>query len=141
MKQIVIPVTKGGNSQLAAELAPAYAEWFEVTARAMTVIPTDVTDAQAERTATATRQTLTDAEYSGDLAVLRRQNISRGLTRAIRRGELVLIGAPSVGPVVPLWGDTVPALIARRGRNPVIVVRDIEEQRSRRFERGFFARK
>jgi len=59
----------------------------------------------------------------------------------IHRGDLVVIGAPSSGPVVPLWGDTIPALIAKRGRNPVIVVRDVEEQSGRRFERVFFARK
>jgi hypothetical protein len=53
----------------------------------------------------------------------------------------VVIGAPSSGPVVPLWGDTMPALIAKRGHNPVIVVRDVAEHHSHRFERVFFTRK
>ena len=63
-----------------------------------------------------------------------------GLLRNLKRGELVLIGAPSSGPVVPLFGETIPALIAKRGRNPVVVVRHVEELRARRFERLFFAR-
>jgi hypothetical protein len=58
----------------------------------------------------------------------------------MRRGTLVVIGAPTAGSVFPLIGETVPAEIAHRGRNPVIVVRDVEVRRAHRFERLFFAR-
>jgi hypothetical protein len=51
------------------------------------------------------------------------------------------MGAPSSGPLVPLVGQTIPALIAGRHRNPVIVVRAVEEQRTRRMEDAFFSRK
>ena len=54
--------------------------------------------------------------------------------------ELVVIGAPSTGPVATVLGETVPAAIARHGRHPVIVVRDVEQKRARRFERIFFGR-
>jgi hypothetical protein len=73
-----------------------------------------------------------------ELDVLHRRQIGLGLARATRPGDLVLIGAPSVGPVVPLVGDTIPALLARGGRTPVMVVRDVEQKRALRFERVFF---
>ena len=55
-------------------------------------------------------------------------------------GTMALMGAPSEGAVIPLVGETVPAMLARRGGNPVIVVRDVEARRAHRFERLFFAR-
>jgi amino acid transporter/nucleotide-binding universal stress UspA family protein len=141
IKEVVVPVTRGDNSELAAELASAYAGWFDVTPRALTVIEHSVSDAEADKAVAAARRTLEAAEFAGEFEVMRRYDISRGLIGGIRRGDLVVIGAPSSGPVVPLWGDTIPALIAKRGRNPVIVVRDVEEHRGHRFERVFFARK
>jgi hypothetical protein len=45
-----------------------------------------------------------------------------------------------MGPVAAILGGTVPATIVSRGLNPVFVVRDVEEQRSSRFERVFFGR-
>jgi nucleotide-binding universal stress UspA family protein len=138
---VVVPLARGANSRLAAELAPAYAEWFKVPTRALTVIGGDTESAEAARLEAEARETLDAAAFEGDLKVLRRRDIGRGVPRAIRRGELVIIGAPSSGPAVPLWGDTIPALIAARRRNPVIVVRNVEEHRSGRFERVFFARR
>ena len=41
---------------------------------------------------------------------------------------------------MPVFGDTVPALLARDNRNPVIVVRAVEEHGAKPFERAFFAR-
>ncbi len=138
--RIVVPVTKGENSQLAAELGPAFAEWYDAPIRALTVIERDITPDVAENLASEARATLASASYDGKLDVLRRRDIGHGLTRAIGRGELVLIGAPTTGPVVPIVGETIPALIAKRGRNPVVVVRDVPEERARRFERVFFTR-
>ena len=45
---VVVPVTRGRNSELAARLAPAFAEWFQVPARAVTVIGRELSDAEAE---------------------------------------------------------------------------------------------
>ena len=84
--------------------------------------------------------TLDAAEFDGELEVLRRREVGRALLRVMRRGTLVVIGAPTAGSVFPLIGETVPAEIARRGRNAVVVVRDVEARRAHRFERLFFAR-
>ena len=140
VSQIVVPVTTGPNSTLAAELAPAFADWFGVSASALTVTSSSGTDAQADSQARKARQTLEAAEFEGDLQVLRRSDVQRGIVNAIVPGQLVVLGAPSSGPVIPILGETIPALIAQRGRNPVVVVRDVEEQRVHRFERVFFAR-
>jgi amino acid transporter len=140
VRRIVVPVTKGENSQLAAELAPAFAEWYHASLRALTVVASGERDADMEKTVAEARATLQSAAFAGDLDVLRRRDVAYGLARAIRRGELVLIGAPTTGPVVPIIGETIPAMVAKRGRNPVVVVRDVQEERAGRFERVFFAR-
>lgn len=140
---ITLPVTSGPNSLLAAKLATGFGEWFGAGIRALTVIDRDLTEEEAIRLAIDAQGTLDEAAV-GDgakLEVLRRRWLGRGLLRAIKGNELVLIGAPTTGPVVPLIGDTIPALLARRNRNPVIVVRAVPEHRVHRFERVFFARK
>jgi amino acid transporter/nucleotide-binding universal stress UspA family protein len=140
VREIVLPVTKGRNSELAAQLAPAFTDWFQVDARALTVVGRDTSEADGDQLIEQARETLRAAELDQELEVLRRRDPARGLLRSIKAGQLVLIGAPSVGPVVPLLGDTIPALIARRGRNPVIVVREVEQRWESRFERAFFTR-
>ena len=140
VNHIVVPVTKGANSELAAQLAAPFSDWFRAPIRALTVIERERAGDGGEAHAAEARETLRAAGSAVRLDVLLRGEIASGLLRNLKRGELVLIGAPSSGPVVPLFGETIPALIARRGRNPVVVVRHVEELRARRFERLFFAR-
>jgi amino acid transporter/nucleotide-binding universal stress UspA family protein len=141
VKRVVVPVTKGANATLAARLAPAFGGWFDAGIRAVTVVDSALTDAEAGQRAAEARAVVETAVPDQQLEVLRRRDPATGLLGAISRDELVLIGAPSAGPVVPLVGQTVPALIASRQRNPVIVVRAVEEHRARRFEDVFFSRK
>jgi amino acid transporter len=140
VSRIVVPVTRGGNSKLAAELATPFSHWFEAPIRALTVVERAAAGNGGQEQAEKARETLRAAGSEVELEVLLRAETNAGLLRNLKRGELVLIGAPSSGPVVPLFGDTIPALIAKRGRNPVVVVRHVEELRARRFERLFFAR-
>ena len=140
IKQVVVPVTKGRNSQLAARLAPSIAGWFGADVRAITVLDKAMTPEESESFTSQANETLAAAELDRPLETVRASSLVRGFVRAIGRRELVVIGAPTTGPVVPVFGDTVPALIARYDRNPVIVVRAVEEQRAPRFERVFFSR-
>jgi amino acid transporter/nucleotide-binding universal stress UspA family protein len=140
IRGIVVPVTKGPNSLLAATLAPAFSAAFSSPVRALTIVERGVTASEAERREAAARETLETAGFEHELEVLRHRDVSRAVTGAIRRAELVLIGGPSVGPVVPIFGDTIPALLAKRGQNPVVVLRDVASHEERRFERVFFGR-
>jgi amino acid transporter/nucleotide-binding universal stress UspA family protein len=141
VKRVVVPVTKGANAALAARLAPAFGEWFHSGIRTLTVVDRSLSDDEAEQRAAEARALVREAAPEQRLEVLRRRDPATGLLRAITRDELVVIGAPSTGPVVPLVGQTIPALIAARRRNPVIVVRAVEEHRARKLENVFFARK
>jgi nucleotide-binding universal stress UspA family protein len=138
VRGIVLPTTKGMNTELAAELAPAYTAHFGTTARAITVIPGETPPRVAETIETEARETLSAAGFTGDLTVLQRADVVVGLARALRPDELVIMGAPSTAPVAAMFGETVPVAIAHRGRHPVIVVRDVEPHRARHFERLFF---
>jgi amino acid transporter/nucleotide-binding universal stress UspA family protein len=140
VKGILVPVTGRANPRLAAELAPAFAERFSVATRAVTVVEQGMSPEEAERHTAEATATLEAAGLATPLEVLRSREVAGGLTGAIRRGELVLMGAPSDGPVAAVVGETVPGAIARTGRNAVIVVRGVEPRRARRFERLFFAR-
>jgi len=138
--RITVPVTSGRNSLLAAQLAPTLADWFDAEARAITVVDRGMDAAESDMLLENARMTLRTADFERELEAVRVPATDRGFLRAIRRGDLVVLGAPSTGPVVPVLGDTVPALLARHNRNPVIVVRAVPEHRSHRFERMFFAR-
>jgi nucleotide-binding universal stress UspA family protein len=135
---VVLPTTKGANVELAAELAPAFGEWFGIPVRALTVVPTDVPKAEADTFLAEARSTLEAAGFPVDLDVVRRRDVVQGLEKSLRARDLVVMGAPSTAPVATLFGDTVPAALARHGQHPVIVVRDVEQQRAHRFERLFF---
>jgi len=137
---VVVPVTRGPNSELAASLAPAFGEWFGASARALTVIDRSVADGEAEKQANETRELVRAMGADATLKVLRRREPARAITRSVNAGDLVLIGAPATGPLTPLIGETIPTLLARHGRTPVIVVRKLEERQVHRFERVFFAR-
>ena len=61
VRGVVVPVTTRTNPQLAPELAPTFAERYQVTARAVTVVPRDAIEADANRLAGAATATLEDA--------------------------------------------------------------------------------
>jgi amino acid transporter/nucleotide-binding universal stress UspA family protein len=138
---IALPVTRGMNSKLAASLAPAYADWFGVKTRPLTIVERETSDQEADKLTSEAQATLREVGLEAPLHVLRRREVGQGLSGAVKRGELILIGAPSSGPVAPLLGESIPSLMAKRGKTPVMVVRDVEERRARRFERVFFSSK
>ena len=139
VREVVVPVTKGVNSVLAARLAPTFAGWFDARIRPITVIGRGLSADNVHKFTEQALTTLREAELEAELEVLRRKELARGLLRFIRPNQLVLLGAPSIGPIVPLIGETIPAMIARRGLNPVLVVREVQEHRTHHFERVFFA--
>lgn len=141
ISRVVVPVTRDANASLAARVAPAVGEWFNSGIRALTVIDPELSDADAAVRTAAAQAVLAEADVNQPVEVLRRANPALGVFRAIGRGELVLIGAPTVGPLAPLIGVTIPALIASRERNPVIVFRAVQEQRARLLDEFFFSRK
>ncbi len=141
IRRVAVPVTKGENAALAARLAPAFGTWFEAELRMLTVVDRALAAGEAEQRSAEARAVVDKGAPGRPLEVLRRSDPARGLLRAIGSDELVLIGAPSSGPVVPLVGQTIPALLASRQGHPVIVVRAVEEHRARRLEDVFFSRK
>jgi nucleotide-binding universal stress UspA family protein len=141
IRGVVVPMTSGANSQLAAELAPGFAAQFGSTARGITVIPADAPESEAGALERAARETMDRADADFELQILRRRDVGPALVRALRPDELVVIGAPSTDPVAALLAETLPGAIARWGRGPMIVVRDVEAHQSRRFERFFKGRK
>ncbi len=140
VRRIVVPVTRRRNSRLAAKLAAAFAERFEAPPVAVTVLSRETRPDEEKALEEGARETMREAGLDAPLEVLRSPEVARGLSAFLRGGDLVLLGAPSSGPVAGLLGETVPAMIARHGRNPVVVVRDFEEQAAGRFERLFFRR-
>ncbi len=141
VESVLLPVTTGKNSQLAAELAPAFAAWFGTKTRVVTVVERGTERRTAEGLVSAARATMARAGLEADLKVLHRREIGRGLARSARPRELVLIGGPSSGPTAPLIGETVPVTIAKSGANPVLVVRAVEQRAVGRFERAFFGKR
>jgi amino acid transporter/nucleotide-binding universal stress UspA family protein len=141
IKRVTVPVTRGANATLAARLAPGIAQWFGADARALTVVDRTLSKEDAAARVAEAEGVIAEAAFEQELEVLRSADPARGLLRKITRDELVVIGMPSSGLVVPLVGQTIPAMIAGRQLNPVIVVRAAEEHRARRLDDIFFSRK
>ena len=141
IRSILVPVTRGPNSQLAAELAGAFRDGLGAPLRVVTVVERGTERKVAEEMVQAARTTADAAGLSPEVAVLHRREVGRGLAAAAVPDELVIIGGPSSGPTLPLFGETVPATIAKHGANPVLVVRTVAPHRAGRFERAFFGRR
>ena len=138
---IVLPTTRSANTALAADLLPAFTSWFDTPARAVTVVDPDDPKATRDKGVAEARETLESARFEGTLGVVAHRDVANGLSQALTPGELVVMGAPEGAPVATLFGDTVPAALARSGWNPVVVVRDVAHKRTAsRFERIFFRR-
>jgi amino acid transporter/nucleotide-binding universal stress UspA family protein len=138
---VVVPVTAGPNPRLAASLAPAFAQRFGAPLRALTVVPGGASETDARRLEAEARETLEASAGGAPLTVVRARDAVQGLTNAVRRDELVIVGAPRTDPVATLLGGTVPGALAARGTNPMVVVRDLTPARVRRFERFFLERR
>ena len=135
---VAIPVTAGKNSRLASELTPAMSDLIGGTPRFITVVPDDLDKATATKAIGVARETMSASGVEGELDVMHGPDPGRGLVSAVGREELVLVGAPSAGPITPLFGETVPGLLAARAAGPVVIVRNVEPQQSQRFSKFFF---
>ena len=138
VKQVLVPITEGRNSELAAELLPAFSEGFQAPARLVTMVDRGFSDAEAANAEELAAGTAKASGLELKPELLRASDVGRGLVNRIRKNQLVLVGAPSAGPIAPILGETVPGMIAASGRAPVVVVRGVEAHRESRFERVFF---
>ena len=140
--RVLVALGPSSNAGLAARLARGFTDWFDAEPAPVTIIEADASDAEARDVEEAATRAWEEAGWGGEVEVqaLRRKELASGLAQAVRAGDLVLIGAPSGGHF-PLLGETLPAYVSRKRRNPVVAVRQVEEQRVRRFERVFFSRK
>ena len=135
---VAVPITAGSNSRLASELAPALTEWVGGPARFITIVPDDVDKVTAGRVVDLARETMAASGAVGELEIHHGPDPGRGLISAVRPNELVLVGAPSSGPISPLFGETVPGLLAARAEGPVVIVRNVEPLHTHRFQQFFF---
>jgi amino acid transporter/nucleotide-binding universal stress UspA family protein len=140
IRRVLVPVTAGPNSRLAAELATAFRDEFHASIHPVTVVERGTKRQEAEAMIRAARDTAEAAGLTPEVQVLYRRETARGLAAMVMSSDLVVIGGPTAGPTLPLFGETVPTTIARRGASPVLVVRAVEPQRAGRFERAFFGR-
>jgi len=134
---VVTPVTAGSNSRLAAELVPAMCEWLKLPARFVTIVPDDVDETDSRAAVEIAQDTAAASGLPAQVDVLRGADAGRGLLAGLRPDEVVLVGAPSVGPISPLLGETVPGVLATHHSGPVLIVRNVESH-PRRFRRFFF---
>jgi len=137
---IVLPTTHGANTALAAALVPALAPWFETGARAVTVVSPDESQKGRDEVVADARQVLEATGFTGELEVIEHRDVAEALARDRGARELVVMGAPADAPVSAPFGETVPVAVARMGRRPVVVIRDVVQREPGRFERLFFRR-
>jgi amino acid transporter len=137
VRGVVVPVTSGPNPRLAATLGPALARDLGVQARALTVVPSDVSEDEADALVSAASRTLQDSGWSEAPQVVRGLDAVGALASTIRPGELVIIGAPSTDSVAALVGETVPNALAALGHTPLLVVRDVPPRPAWGFQRFF----
>jgi len=137
VRGVVVPVTDGANSRLAASLAPVLGRTFRAPARAVTVVPPGDSDTRAPAMIAAAQETLRDVAWTDPVREVRSWDPVQALVNEVEPDELIIIGAPSTDPVAALVGETVPSALAARRPAPMIVVRDVSPRPAWRFQRFF----
>ncbi len=137
VRAVVVPVTDGANSRLAASLAPVLGRSFRIPVRALTVVPPGDADPRGQALIAAAQDTLQAVAWTEPGRVVRSWDPAQAIVDAVGPDDLIVLGAPSTDPVAALVGETIPSALAARRRAPMMVVRDVAPRPAWRFQRFF----
>jgi len=137
--RIVLPVSVGDNARLAAELAPALAEWCDGDVRPIVVVPPEASTASASVTRKDVEALLGESGVTARLGLVRHESVAEAILRDASSGDLVVLGASSIGWLAGLLAPTVPQELLERGKVPLVVLRRFEERRRGWLDRALRA--
>ncbi len=128
VRRLVLGVDSDANARLAAELAPALAQWCDADVRPVTIVPPLATAEEAQKRREAAAELVREAGLEQRLSVIRHEDVAGALADVSDAGDLILLGASPAGTLAQLLAPPVPHELLERGTVPIVMVRKYEEQ-------------
>ena len=130
VKKIVIPYGGNVHTQLAAEIAPALAEYFGAKVTLAVVFNPEMTDIEREARLTQIKELVLNAGLDVQLKTIIDQDVLQGILKLSRGHDLMLMGGKSGDFLELLFSKSLVREITEQVDCPVLWLKEYEEQES-----------
>lgn len=137
IKRVMITATDNVNSQLAAELSPAFLDRFKSELLMLHALPGDATgddETQARRWLDSFADKA-NLKVKGERRLLKADKPNEAIVREVREGDLLLMGASKGGTLEQLLFTSIPQKVAEKIAVPMITFKRFQPQKRSWFER------
>jgi amino acid transporter/nucleotide-binding universal stress UspA family protein len=128
IRTIMIPFGRDTHTLLAAEVAPAFREYFRCRVRVVLVFEPDVTPAEKEAREKSVKDLIAKNALQADLKILHDMDILQGILYESRDVDMILMGGRSGDFLELLLGRSLAQEITEQSPCPVLWVKEYEER-------------
>lgn len=130
IKNILLPFAHNIHTQLATEVAPAFAEHFHAKVQIAAVAEPYTSLVRHDQEVKEIRELMASTGLKGRFEIVRSEDVLRGILKQAKSADLVLMGGKSGDFLELLFGLSLTREITERTKCPVLWVREYEERES-----------
>lgn len=130
IRNILIPFGANIHTRLAAEIAPALAEYFNAKLRIVVVFEPDVPQYRRDEKIKQINEIIQENSLSASLETIIERDVLAGIVRISKDADLVLMGGRTGDFLELLLAKSLTQEITERVKCPVLWVKEYEERKS-----------
>ncbi len=130
INNILIPFGEDIHTRLAAEIAPALVDYFEVKLKILVVVDPDISDADRDKKINPIQQIIDDNNLTAELRVVKDKDILKVIIKQAHNMDMVLMGGRSGDFLELLFAKSLAQQITEQVRCPVLWLKEYEEPKS-----------
>jgi len=130
IRKILIPFGTSIHTQLATEIAPALADYFEAELQIVVVFDPDIPPFERDRKIGEIRQVMQKNSLSANLEVVIEKDILKGILEQTKKVDLVLMAGRTGDFLELLFAKTLSQEITEQVKCPVLWLKEYQEPRS-----------
>jgi amino acid transporter/nucleotide-binding universal stress UspA family protein len=130
IRKILIPFGTSIHTRLAAEIAPALADYFEAELHIVVVFDPDLPSIERDQRIKEINQVLQENSWAAQLEVVIEKDILKGILKKSREADLVLMAGRTGDFLELLFAKTLSQEITEQVKCPVLWVKEYQEPES-----------
>jgi amino acid transporter/nucleotide-binding universal stress UspA family protein len=130
IRKILIPFGTSIHTRLAAEIAPALADYFEAELHIVIVFDPDIPPIEREGKISEIRQVMQENSLLANLEVVIEKDILKGILEQAKKVDLVLMAGRTGDFIELLFAKTLSQEITEQVKCPVLWLKEYQEPRS-----------
>jgi amino acid transporter/nucleotide-binding universal stress UspA family protein len=130
IRKILIPFGTSIHTQLATEIAPSLADYFEAELRIVVVFDPDISPIERDRRLSEVRQVIQENSLSAKLEMVIGKDILKGILEQAKDADLVLMGGRTGDFLELLFAKSLSQEITEQVKCPVLWVKEYQEPKS-----------